>query len=72
MLQGIHYWCANPHLLKAECFNKGMFVNKKTKKKLLKIKKEEPKTLSAKEFDSVMKTILSAPPIENKKKKLVK
>lgn len=39
---------------------------KKTKK--IVIKKEESKTLSAKEFDSVMKTILSTPPQTKKKK----
>ncbi len=42
-------------------------MNKNAKKKLPKIKKEESKTLSAKEFDSVMKTILSTSPIEKKK-----
>jgi hypothetical protein len=41
-------------------------------KKILADKKEEVKKISADEFDSVMKKILSAPPIENKKRKSVK
>lgn len=37
-------------------------------KKSPKIEKEEVKKISADEFDSVMKTILSAPPEEKKKR----
>jgi hypothetical protein len=39
----------------------------KKEKKQTQIKQEESKTISAKEFDSAMKTILSTPPIEKKK-----
>jgi len=45
---------------------------KKTKQKnSLNFKKEELKNISKDEFDSVMKSILSAPPIEKKKRKPV-
>jgi hypothetical protein len=47
-----------------------MKKNKKSNEQT--IKKEESKTLSAKEFDSVMKQILSAPPQVKKKKEKLK
>jgi hypothetical protein len=42
----------------------------KKEKKQTPTKKEETKNISVKEFDSIMKKILSAPPVEVKKKKI--
>ncbi|MGA3280127.1 MAG: hypothetical protein ABSD50_03990 [Smithella sp.] len=48
------------------------YENKKGRTKKTVIEKEDVKKISADDFDSIMKKILSVPPIENKKNKMIK